>query len=217
MTMTPPPPADLPKNTTDETARAMPKRLAFLSIDETDRQRLHAVAGQLNERAAEFVETFYRHLFAFEETARFLQDPVLVERLKSASGRISNRCCPPIGARTTRIDVFASATSTPKWGSTRRSSWAPTTNICSSVSVIWRPSLTCRRGVRRTGVVAAKGGIPGYWPDPGGVLRTEYPKSTASVGFALPGQQRSAPIRAVDVARFEDATSHDGQSVRRGA
>jgi signal transduction histidine kinase len=30
----------------------------------------------------EFVETFYKHLFAFPETARYLHDPALVERLK---------------------------------------------------------------------------------------------------------------------------------------
>ena len=33
-------------------------------------------------RSDEFVEQFYRHLFAFPQTARFLKDPELVERLK---------------------------------------------------------------------------------------------------------------------------------------
>jgi signal transduction histidine kinase len=60
------------------------ERLAFLEIDESDRARLRQLAPLLNSRAAAFVETFYRHLFAFEETARFLRDPALVARLKQA-------------------------------------------------------------------------------------------------------------------------------------
>jgi signal transduction histidine kinase len=58
------------------------QRLAFLEIDEQDRVRLHELAPSLKSHALEFVETFYRHLFRFEETARFLQDPELVARLK---------------------------------------------------------------------------------------------------------------------------------------
>ncbi len=79
-----PPPASLSRDSTGETTRALPKRLAFLSIDAADHMRLRDLAPQLNEQAADFVETFYRHLFAFEETARFLQDPELVARLKQA-------------------------------------------------------------------------------------------------------------------------------------
>ncbi len=60
------------------------RRLEFLEIDEADRERLHALAPLLNARATTFVETFYRHLFAFAETARFLEDPELVARLKQA-------------------------------------------------------------------------------------------------------------------------------------
>lgn len=60
------------------------RRLAFLGIDEADRQRLREMAPQLQAHASGFVETFYRHLFAFEETARFLQDPLLVARLKES-------------------------------------------------------------------------------------------------------------------------------------
>lgn len=60
------------------------ERLAFLEIDESDRARLRELAPLLNSRADAFVETFYRHLFAFEETARFLRDPALVARLKQA-------------------------------------------------------------------------------------------------------------------------------------
>jgi signal transduction histidine kinase len=60
------------------------RRLGFLQINEADRQRLRELAPQLKSYAADFVETFYRHLFAFEETARFLQDPALVARLKES-------------------------------------------------------------------------------------------------------------------------------------
>jgi signal transduction histidine kinase len=63
---------------------ALKQRLAFLEIAETDRARLRRIAPVLNACAAAFVETFYRHLFAFDETARFLQDPALVARLKQA-------------------------------------------------------------------------------------------------------------------------------------
>ncbi|MEX2112567.1 MAG: protoglobin domain-containing protein [Pirellulales bacterium] len=65
-------------------SRAVSQRLAFLAIDEADRQRLRELAPQLKEQATQFVETFYQHLFAFEETARFLQDPALVARLKQS-------------------------------------------------------------------------------------------------------------------------------------
>ncbi len=62
----------------------LPRRLAYLELDETDRQRLHELAPLLNSRADAFVETFYRHLFSFPETAQFLQDDELVARLKKA-------------------------------------------------------------------------------------------------------------------------------------
>ena len=40
------------------------------------------MSEMLNSRGQEFVESFYRHLFSFEETARFLQDPGMVANLK---------------------------------------------------------------------------------------------------------------------------------------
>lgn len=60
----------------------LPDRLAFLQISDVDRERLRAIAPILNACSERFVEGFYRHLFAFAETAKFLQDPELVERLK---------------------------------------------------------------------------------------------------------------------------------------
>ncbi|MBI3837531.1 MAG: hypothetical protein HY288_06320 [Planctomycetia bacterium] len=58
--------------------------LAFLEIDETDRQRLRELAPLMKSSAVAFVESFYRHLFSFEETAKFLKDPALVTRLKES-------------------------------------------------------------------------------------------------------------------------------------
>jgi signal transduction histidine kinase len=60
------------------------RRLRFLEMNEADRQRLRAMSADLKASAPEFVEIFYRHLFEFEETRRFLHDPALVERLKRA-------------------------------------------------------------------------------------------------------------------------------------
>lgn len=51
------------------------RQLDYLQMDETDRQRLKAAAPVLSACSSEFVDTFYRHLFRFEETAKFLQDP----------------------------------------------------------------------------------------------------------------------------------------------
>ena len=58
------------------------QRLAFLQMTDDDRQRLRALAPRLNASSDAFVEQFYRHLFSFQETARFLEDPALVARLK---------------------------------------------------------------------------------------------------------------------------------------
>jgi signal transduction histidine kinase len=58
--------------------------LAFLEISEQDRVRLREMAPRLKSCAPEFVAAFYRHLFAFEDTARFLSDPAIVLRLKQS-------------------------------------------------------------------------------------------------------------------------------------
>jgi signal transduction histidine kinase len=66
---------------------SLPERLDFLEISESDRARLRDLAQKLKSCAPAFVEVFYRHLFAFEQTARYLQDPALVARLKEAQRR----------------------------------------------------------------------------------------------------------------------------------
>lgn len=58
------------------------KRLAFLALGDDDAARLRECGAALGESTQEFVDAFYGHLFAFEETARFLRNPEIVERLK---------------------------------------------------------------------------------------------------------------------------------------
>lgn len=60
------------------------RRLAFLQLGTDDAERLRSLREICEPYMAEFIESFYRHLFSFEETARFLRDPELVERLKKA-------------------------------------------------------------------------------------------------------------------------------------
>lgn len=59
-------------------------RLAFLGLTEADAQRLRELAPHFTACSEEFVREFYDHLFAFPETARFLQDPLRLERVKRA-------------------------------------------------------------------------------------------------------------------------------------
>lgn len=58
------------------------QRLAFLEVTDRDRTQLRAIAPLLAACSDAFVERFYQHLFAFPETAKFLQDAELVARLK---------------------------------------------------------------------------------------------------------------------------------------
>ena len=57
-------------------------RLKFLDLSAADAERLRAVLPKVREVEERFVEEFYRHLFSFDETSRFLADPVLVAGLK---------------------------------------------------------------------------------------------------------------------------------------
>ena len=59
-------------------------RLSFLELDERDQARLRALVPRFEDYSVTFVEAFYRHLFAFESSARFLKEPAVVERLKRA-------------------------------------------------------------------------------------------------------------------------------------
>src|ERR1051325_10302522 len=68
-------------------AHELAQRLAFLGMTPQDAEQLRALAPIFQEDLAEFAEAFYGHLFAFEATAKFLQDPARVERLKEMQQR----------------------------------------------------------------------------------------------------------------------------------
>ena len=59
-------------------------RLAFLELTEADAQRLRETAPLFEEFADRFVDEFYNHLLRFQETARLLEDPERLMRLKAA-------------------------------------------------------------------------------------------------------------------------------------
>jgi signal transduction histidine kinase len=63
------------------------RRMQFIGFAAEDRECLAAVAPFIESIADGMVEAFYRHLFSFERTAAFLQDPALVRRLKAAQRR----------------------------------------------------------------------------------------------------------------------------------
>lgn len=64
------------------TADRLASHRSFLGITDEDLGRVRALEPAFRLFAAEFVERFYAHLFAFPTTAAFLQDPALVTRLK---------------------------------------------------------------------------------------------------------------------------------------
>lgn len=62
--------------------RPLLDRLAYLNLTEADAQRLRGLLDPFERSAEAMVEAFYAHLFRFPNSARFLADPALVERLK---------------------------------------------------------------------------------------------------------------------------------------
>lgn len=68
----------------NDAPKLLADRLSFLELDERDQARLRALTPCLEDYSVTFVEAFYRHLFAFENSARFLREPQVVERLKRA-------------------------------------------------------------------------------------------------------------------------------------
>lgn len=59
----------------------------FLQLTDEDAERIRSLRPLFAEGMSEFIEAFYKHLFAFPETARFLQDPEMVEPLKRIQQR----------------------------------------------------------------------------------------------------------------------------------
>jgi signal transduction histidine kinase len=70
--------ADSGEASLDELAR----RLQFLQLDSADQSRLRRLLPVFRRHADAFVRRFYEHLLEFPETARFLENSELVERLK---------------------------------------------------------------------------------------------------------------------------------------
>ncbi|MCE9607007.1 MAG: hypothetical protein K8U03_19145 [Planctomycetia bacterium] len=65
-------------------AERLSERLAYLGLSSVDQARLRELAPKFEEFSTALVEAFYRHLFSFPESARFLGDSQLVDRLKQA-------------------------------------------------------------------------------------------------------------------------------------
>lgn len=63
-------------------ADQLAERLAYLGLSSGDQARLREFRPQFDEFSVELVESFYRHLFAFPTSARFLCEPEVVARLK---------------------------------------------------------------------------------------------------------------------------------------
>jgi signal transduction histidine kinase len=80
----PKPPTNISAPTSADEASELNERLAFLDLTAADADHLRSLRGVFDPKMKEFVELFYRHLFAFERTARFLRDPELVKRLKKS-------------------------------------------------------------------------------------------------------------------------------------
>jgi signal transduction histidine kinase len=66
----------------DEPSVDLAQQLAFLGLTEQDSARLQAMYPKFADRAGDFIEKLYRHLSAFETTARLLLDSDRVARLK---------------------------------------------------------------------------------------------------------------------------------------
>ncbi len=59
----------------------------FLELTPADAERIRNLRPLFEESMSHFIDTFYRHLFAFPETARFLQEPDRVALLKQTQER----------------------------------------------------------------------------------------------------------------------------------
>ncbi|MFN2426447.1 MAG: protoglobin domain-containing protein [Candidatus Binatia bacterium] len=74
------------------------RRMQFIGFGEADRERLAREATFFESIADGMAEVFYDHLLSFPQTARFLEDPVLVTRLKASQRRhFIELCTGPYG------------------------------------------------------------------------------------------------------------------------
>lgn len=79
-----PEPAEARHPTPSPPAIDLSSRLAYLGIAPQDAEALQALAPIFHAFADRFVVEFYDHLFSFEPTAQFLQDPERLARLKKS-------------------------------------------------------------------------------------------------------------------------------------
>lgn len=77
-----PTPPDEAATPSEDDRYEVQRRLAFLELTKDDAERLRALTPLFEAHAHQFVDHFYRHLFAFPNTAKFLRDERLVQRLK---------------------------------------------------------------------------------------------------------------------------------------
>lgn len=71
------------ETSSDDSTQEVQPWIAFLELSAKDADRIRSLRPLFAEGMTEFIEAFYKHLFAFPETARFLQDPAIVEPLKT--------------------------------------------------------------------------------------------------------------------------------------
>ena len=72
---------------TGQDAESRTALLCFLEINAPERERLAGLRRFFEDIADNMMEEFYEYLLRHEQTAAFLQDPALVERLKKAQRR----------------------------------------------------------------------------------------------------------------------------------
>jgi signal transduction histidine kinase len=60
------------------------RRLAFLGLTEEDAARLRGIAPRFENSMEDFATIFYAHLAAFPETAKYIEDPMMLQVLKKA-------------------------------------------------------------------------------------------------------------------------------------
>lgn len=66
------------------TERSLAEHLKFLELDESSRAELQEILRIIQPQSAAIIERFYSHLIKFPQTARFLKDPEVIQRLKTA-------------------------------------------------------------------------------------------------------------------------------------
>ena len=197
--------------------QTLAQRLAFLQMTEDDRQRLRALAPRLNASSDAFVEQFYRHLFSFKETARFLEDPDVVARLKRMQqahlqSMLEDDVNEDYIAQRRRVgDIHAHVGISPQMflGAYNQYLQYGLKELATT------PDLPMAR-IRRADPIALEGGLPGRRVDARRLLCRSYPESASGARYGIPGEYRIAAIRSAYEPRSQDAAGDRRQFMRRG-